>query len=135
MIARCCLTALVLVAALAWLRAPAAAQFFPPPPPTPAPSPSPTPPPGSVRVAADANLTFISQNTNGFGKLGLPEAPMFIAGTSPAQTPELPTGHSGSAPAAQSLRSWRTETASAFGAQTAQRAPAPPGSKCAPRWS
>lgn len=84
MIARCCLTALVLVAALAWLRAPAAAQFFPPPPPTPAPSPSPTPPPGSVRVAADANLTFISQNTNGFGKLGLPEAPMFIAGTSPA---------------------------------------------------
>ena len=30
------------------------------------------------------NTMFISQNTNGFGKLGLPEAPNFVNGTSPA---------------------------------------------------
>jgi hypothetical protein len=72
------------------LAKPAAAQFFPPPTPSPAPSaspsaaPAPTPRPGTVSVAADANITFISQNTNCFGQLGLPEAPAFAAGTSPA---------------------------------------------------
>jgi hypothetical protein len=37
-----------------------------------------------VTLAADAHVTFISQNTSGYGTLGLPEAPMFAAGTSPA---------------------------------------------------
>jgi hypothetical protein len=77
--------------------APAAAQTFPAPAPIPAPSaaspapgasPSPSPSPtaraGSVTLAADAHVTVISQNTSGYGVLGLPEAPMFSAGTSPA---------------------------------------------------
>ncbi len=78
-------------AATACVAAPAAAQIFPPPPspspsPSPAgsPSPSPTPRPGTWTLAADAHVTFISQNTSGYGQLGLPEAPGFIAGTSPA---------------------------------------------------
>jgi hypothetical protein len=90
MIARYSVTALAFVVAAACFAQPAAAQFFPPPTPSPAPSaspgasPAPTPRPGTVSVAADANITFISQNTNGYGQLGRPESPAFIAGTSPA---------------------------------------------------
>lgn len=84
------LTTFGFAAALACVATPAGAQIFPPPTPSPAPSasptasPAPTPRPGTVGVAADAHITFISQNTSGFGQLGLPEAPNFIAGTSPA---------------------------------------------------
>lgn len=81
---------LAFVTALICLTAPANAQIFPRPAPAPSPSPSPgaspaaTPRPGTVTVAADANLMFISQNTSGYGQLGLPEAPNFSNGTSPA---------------------------------------------------
>jgi hypothetical protein len=77
---------LPLVALLAVFAAPPVAQTAPAPSPSPAvaPSASPAPPAGSITLAADAHLTFISQNTNGFGQLGLPEGPNFIAGTSPA---------------------------------------------------
>ncbi len=80
------LTTFAFAAALACVATPAGAQIFPPPTPSPAPSasPAPTPRPGTVSVAADAHITFISQSTSGFGQLGLPEAPDFIAGTSPA---------------------------------------------------
>ena len=88
--ARWSLTAVAFAVASACLARPAGAQFFPPPTPSPAPSaspsasPAPTPRPGTVSVAADATITFISQNTSGFGQLGLPEGPAFIAGASPA---------------------------------------------------
>lgn len=62
---------------------PAAAQIFPPPSPAPSPSAS-APPAGTVTLDAAAHVTFVSQNTSGFGRLGLPEAPAFAAGTSPA---------------------------------------------------
>jgi hypothetical protein len=84
------LATLLFVTAVGYCAGPAAAQIYPPPTPSPAPSaspgasPAPTPRPGSVSVAADAHVTFISQNTNGFGQLGLPEAPNFVNGTSPA---------------------------------------------------
>lgn len=52
--------------------------------PAPAPSASPTAAPGSVTFAGDAHVTFVSQTTRGFGRLGLPEAPGFVAGVSPA---------------------------------------------------
>jgi hypothetical protein len=82
--------------AIACCSAPAAAQIFPEPTPAPSPSPlaapAPTPTPkatatprsGSITLAADAHVTFISQNTSGYGTLGLPEAPGFVAGISPA---------------------------------------------------
>ena len=82
--------AALFVAAISYLAAPAGAQIFPPPIPAPAPSfspgasPAPTPRPGTVTVAADAHFTFISQNTNGFGVLGFPEAANFANGTSAA---------------------------------------------------
>jgi hypothetical protein len=78
---------LLFVVAMGYGAGPAAAQIYPPPAPSPTPSASPaapTPRPGSVSVAAAAHVTFISQNTNGYGQLGLPEAPNFINGTSPA---------------------------------------------------
>ena len=84
------LTALACAAALAYAARPAAAQIFPPPTPSPAPSaspgaaPAPSPRPGAVTLDAAAHVTFVSQNTNGFGQLGLSEGPAFIAGTSPA---------------------------------------------------
>jgi hypothetical protein len=90
MIARRRLAPLLFVAATAGLAAPASAQIFPLPVPSPAPSASPgaSPAPqlraGTVTVSADAHLTFISQNTNGFGQLGFPEAAHFIDGTSAA---------------------------------------------------
>src|SRR5580658_5270681 len=88
----------ILVAAAACFAAPASAQIYPPPTPspgpsaspgaspapTPAPTPTPTPAPPRITVAADAHVMFISQNTNGYGQLGLPEAPNFANGTSPA---------------------------------------------------
>jgi hypothetical protein len=43
-----------------------------------------TPRPGTVRVAAAAHFTFISQSTSGFGVLGVPEAANFVNGTSAA---------------------------------------------------
>jgi hypothetical protein len=66
------------------------AQIFPLPTPSPAPSPAAsaapaaTPRPGSITLDASAHITFVSQSTSGFGTLGLPEAPGFRAGTSPA---------------------------------------------------
>jgi hypothetical protein len=82
------LPALVFAAVTACLAVPAAAQSSPSPSPapaaTPAPTPTPTARPGTVTVAANAHVTFISQNTNGYGQLGLPEAPNFANGTSPA---------------------------------------------------
>jgi hypothetical protein len=71
-----------LLAALAV--APVLAQAVPSPAPSPSASASPPPTPGSVTWSGDGHVTFISQNTNGYGRLGLPEAPGFIAGTSPA---------------------------------------------------
>ena len=87
MLTRCGLAALAFVVVLAYAGRPAAAQIFPPPTPSPTPMPHATdaaPRPGTVTVSANAHVTFISQNTNGFGQFGLPEAPGFIAGTSPA---------------------------------------------------
>jgi hypothetical protein len=90
MIARVRFAPLLALALTLGFAAPAAAQIYPPPTPTPAPSaspgasPAPTPRPGTVTIAADAHFTFISQSTNGYGQLGLPEAPNFINGTSPA---------------------------------------------------
>jgi hypothetical protein len=84
------LTALLIAVATAWISLPASAQIYPPPTPSPAPSaapgasPAPAPRPGTVTVAADAHVMFISQNTNGYGQLGLPEAPNFMNGSSPA---------------------------------------------------
>jgi hypothetical protein len=89
------------IAVLALLDAsPAHAQTAPvqpSPPPSPAASASPPPPVGSVTFAGDAHVTFVSQNTNGFGQLGLPEAPGFIAGTS-AAAPLTPYDTFSSAP-------------------------------------
>jgi len=80
------LPALMLAAATACLAEPADAQSGPSPAPsaTPSPAPAATARPGSVTFAAEAHVTFISQNTNGYGTLGLPEAPNFVNGTSPA---------------------------------------------------
>src|ERR1700691_1343130 len=77
---------LLFVVAVGYGAGPAAAQTYPPPTPSPAPSASPSasPRPATVSIAAAAHVTFISQNTNGYGQLGLPEAPNFINGTSPA---------------------------------------------------
>jgi hypothetical protein len=92
---RCCPAALIVFAVMAVCAVPAAAQIFPPPAPAPSPSaapsasPAPTPRPGTVTVAADAHVMFISQSTNGFGVLGLPEAPDFANGTS-AAAPNTP---------------------------------------------
>jgi hypothetical protein len=97
------LSTFAIVAAFTCLAAPAAAQIVAPSTPSPAPSASPgasparAPRPGTVRLAADAHFTFISQNTNGNGQLGLPEAPNFIAGTSPA-APNTPYDTFSSAP-------------------------------------
>jgi hypothetical protein len=73
------------VALAALFGAPLVAQTVPSPSPAPVPSASasPAPPTGSVTFAGEAHVTFVSQNTNGFGQLGLPEAPGFISGTSP----------------------------------------------------
>jgi hypothetical protein len=88
--------ALPLLAAVGWLAVPARAQVAPSPAPSPVTSPSaapaPTAAPGSVTLTADLHLTYISQNTSGYGRLGIPESgigqppgtPNFIAGTSPA---------------------------------------------------
>jgi hypothetical protein len=85
--------AFVLVGAAACVRAPAFAQIFPLPTPAPsptasasAPTPAPAPAakPGSITLDASAHVMYISQSTNGFGTRGLPEAPAFVAGTSPA---------------------------------------------------
>jgi len=90
MIVRSAVTTLAFITAAVCVAVPARAQIFPPPTPLPVPAaspgatPAPAPRPGTVTVAADAHITFISQNTSGFGTLGLPEAPAFIAGTSPA---------------------------------------------------
>jgi len=78
----------------ALLAAPARAQT---PAPTPSPSASPTAPAGSITLAGEAHVTFISQNTAGYGQLGLPEAPGFVAGTSPA-APLTPYDDFSSAP-------------------------------------
>jgi hypothetical protein len=77
---RVCAVTAAAVFAIAGGAVPARAQ----PAPAPSPSASPTPPPGSITLAGDAHVTFVSQNTSGFGQLGLPEAPAFAAGVSPA---------------------------------------------------
>jgi hypothetical protein len=77
------LAAATALAALGWAL-PAGAQSVALPAPSPSPSASPTPPPGSITLAGEAHATFVSQNTSGFGTRGLPEAPGFVAGTSPA---------------------------------------------------
>jgi hypothetical protein len=55
----------------------------------------------------------------------------------PSQMPESARGESGWRSACQSLKSPTTETARAFGAQTAKRVPASPFSEpgCAPSFS
>src|ERR1700694_695879 len=46
---------------------------------SPSPSPSPTPRPGTLRIAVDAHVTFVSQGTNGPG-IAPPEAAGFANG-------------------------------------------------------
>jgi hypothetical protein len=84
---RCLLAAVACAVGLVCVGRPAAAQIFPLPAPSPPPAAAPgapSPRPGTVTLDASAHVTFVSQNTNGFGQLGLPEAPSFQAGTSPA---------------------------------------------------
>ncbi len=77
---------IALAAGTVCARRPASAQIFPLPIPSPAPSASPTASPrlGSVTLDASAHVTFVSQSTSGFGTRGLPEAPGFVSGASPA---------------------------------------------------